>query len=131
MDRVAVRYIGGRPFWADNLYGTGKTWANGEVIPVPAAAARRLLVHPEFEEASESPKELATAGDEPGGPLVGQEQDDDGRDTEDDDREAVNISTMSRAELAQFAKSKYGVDIPMGAKPAMVERVRGLIGRGN
>ncbi|HGG9501444.1 TPA: hypothetical protein ACJJ7F_000254 [Neisseria meningitidis] len=45
MDRVFIKYIGGRAVWRDGIYYTGLVFEDGQVREVSAEAAAKLLRH--------------------------------------------------------------------------------------
>jgi hypothetical protein len=49
--KIGVTYIGRRESFADNIYGTGLTFAQNQTHPMPRQLAERFLRHPEFEQA--------------------------------------------------------------------------------
>lgn len=57
--KKGVTYIGRRPTFTDNIYGTGLHFEQGQTHFMPASTAGRFLRHPEFEEAKDktAPKE--------------------------------------------------------------------------
>nr|WP_228841895.1 hypothetical protein [Neisseria gonorrhoeae] len=45
MDKVFIKYIGGRAVWRDRIYHTGLVFEDGQVREVSAGAAAKLLRH--------------------------------------------------------------------------------------
>ena len=44
---VNIQYVGAKAQRDDSIAGTGLVWRRGEVLPVPQAAAVKLLAHPD------------------------------------------------------------------------------------
>lgn len=45
--QIGVQYVGRRPDFTDRVYGTGLTFVQGQVRPLPLATARQFLRHPD------------------------------------------------------------------------------------
>lgn len=113
MTLVPIRYVGSKPRRTDSVARTGLVWGPGEVHEVPAHAAQLLLRHPDV---------WAIEG---GGraPAVFEEPE------TDEEREAIelaemprvglpNITTMTRAALANLALSRFGIALDAAKTPA-------------
>lgn len=107
--------------WDDHLYGSGH-WVVGEAREVDDWTAVCLLKHTEFTDARplKLQKDLdATA------PVV--------KEPEEETTELaplVQIDSMTKEQVAVFAKRQFGIDLPGSLKKGeMVEKVRFLMGR--
>lgn len=111
MDRVFIKYIGGRAVWRDGIYHTGLVFEDGQVREVSAEAAAKLLRHGDVFAAVEG-KRVKKADDtealEKAGAL-------------EVEREAaafdavqdviLQINQMGKDELELYAKANYGQDL--------------------
>ncbi|HGO8065525.1 TPA: hypothetical protein ACLAZ6_000340 [Neisseria meningitidis] len=111
MDRVFIKYIGGRAVWRDGIYHTGLVFEDGQVREVSAEAAAKLLRHGDVFAAVEG-KRVKKADDtealEKAGAL-------------EVEREAaafdavqdviLQINRMGKDELELYAKANYGQDL--------------------
>lgn len=111
MDRVFIKYIGGRAVWRDGIYHTGLVFEDGQVREVSAEAAAKLLRHGDVFVAVEG-KRVKKADDtealEKAGAL-------------EVEREAaafdavqdviLQINRMGKDELELYAKANYGQDL--------------------
>ena len=95
MDKIKVKYIGGRTEWQDNLYGSGGVWQQGSVCLIDADAAERLLRHPEFERADNA-KKFAEPEPAKENELV-------------EEPPLANLDSMTKEQLAQYAHRNFGV----------------------
>ncbi|HEZ2027165.1 TPA: hypothetical protein WHP98_000446 [Neisseria meningitidis] len=111
MDRVFIKYIGGRAVWRDGIYHTGLVFEDGQVREVSAEAAAKLLRHGDVFAAAPG-KRVKKADDtealEKAGAL-------------EVEREAaafdavqdviLQINRMGKDELELYAKANYGQDL--------------------
>ncbi|CWN99022.1 hypothetical protein E4K39_03645 [Neisseria meningitidis] len=111
MDRVFIKYIGGRAVWRDGIYHTGLVFEDGQVREVSAEAAAKLLRHGDVFVAAPG-KRVIKADDtealEKAGAL-------------EVEREAaafdavqdviLQINRMGKDELELYAKANYGQDL--------------------
>lgn len=111
MDRVFIKYIGGRAVWRDGIYHTGLVFEDGQVREVSAEAAAKLLRHGDVFVAAPG-KRVKKADDtealEKAGAL-------------EVEREAaafdavqdviLQINRMGKDELELYAKANYGQDL--------------------
>lgn len=96
-----IRYIGKRETHTDGAYGTRLTWAQGQTLPVPVAAAAKMLAHPDVYQVGDPiTEELA--------PPPDTKQSDD-EDRLQDLRDSINV--MTKAGLVDFVKTNYRVDL--------------------
>lgn len=107
--------------WFDNLYGSGE-WSADDVRDVDEWTAVCLLKHPEFLDARHH-KQRGEIDAKP--PVI--------KDKEEDENELaplVQIDSMTKEQVAVFAKRQFGIDLPAGLKKGeMVDKVRFLMGR--
>lgn len=118
---IPVKYVGLKEDgFVDHLYGSGVRWAKpGEVQDVEPYAASRLLSHPEFEDARK--------GKSYGTPIKAEAPE---KDIEDDQRPApVQLDAMTKAEITQYAKRSFGVDLDAKeTKAELVSKVSRMVG---
>ena len=96
-----IKYIGKRQTHTDGAYGTRLTWIQGQTLPVPAAAASKMLAHPDvYQLGNPITEEL------PPPPDTTQADDEDRL---QDVRDSLNV--MTKAGLADFVKVNYRVDL--------------------
>lgn len=124
--KVPVRYTGSKPVFKDHLFGTGITWEFGQTEEVPAATAVRMLSFgPAFEDArkdtSVSIKSLLTTSVEKADP------------TEEElasEPPLVNLESMTKAQITEFAQGQFGVILDSSLKKdEMIDTVRRQMGR--
>lgn len=130
--KVPVRYVGARPTFEDHLYNSGATWEFGETVKVDPRAAERLLQHPEFEDAR-PPKDqdrypvrmLAAQADLANPPELTEEEFE-----RLQEAPLVNLDTMTKAQLSEFAQRNWGLRLDSGQKKAdLINAVRMQMGR--
>jgi len=113
--KIKVKYVGERPEWIDNLYGSGGTWQPGSVCLVPEEAGVRLLAHPEFERADGAKRFVET---EP--PL----------EPEFEEPPLKNLDAMTKDQLVAYAHRQFGVVLsPKERASSMRETIRLQMGR--
>ena len=95
--KIKVKYVGERPEWIDNLYGSGGTWQPGSVCLVPEDAGLRLLAHPEFERADSAKRFVETE------PRV---------EVEIEEPPLTNLEAMTKDQLLAYAHRNFGVLLP-------------------
>lgn len=111
MDRVFIKYIGGRAVWRDGIYHTGLVFEDGQVREVSAEAAAKLLRHGDVFVAAPGRRVIKaddTEALEKAGAL-------------EVEREAaafdavqdviLQINRMGKDELELYAKANYGQDL--------------------
>lgn len=122
---IEVRYDGPKAFWRDNLYGTGKTWGFNESHLVPVSAAILILKHPEFTRLGDTSaplKDLLVASPTVA-PLANERE-------KVEEPPLINLDVLSKAKLAEYAKSNFGVELDIGAKKAdLIDQVRAQMRR--
>jgi hypothetical protein len=106
---VPVQYVGARETYKEGLYGSGLVFTRGQVLPVPAAIAVKLLAHPdvyrpgklEEDAPSETAAETKTA-----------QQTEEDREEEQlhDYRDSIGRMTTKKA-VAEFANTNFRVDL--------------------
>jgi hypothetical protein len=118
---IPIRYLGAKFMKRDHLYGSDVTWeSEGDVQLVPAAAAIKLLQHPEFEDARDGKdpvplKELASKEPE----ELLEEVD------EALKMPLVDLNVMTKAQIIQYAHRYLGVELsPAAKKTELVDTVR-------
>lgn len=111
MDRVFIKYIGGRAVWRDGIYHTGLVFEDGQVREVSAEAAAKLLRHGDVFVAAPG-KRVIKADDtealEKAGALEVE------RETAAFDAVQdviLQINRMGKDELELYAKANYGQDL--------------------
>ncbi|HGG9246569.1 TPA: hypothetical protein ACJJ37_000371 [Neisseria meningitidis] len=111
MDRVFIKYIGGRAVWRDGIYHTGLVFEDGQVREVSAEAAAKLLRHGDVFAAVEG-KRVKKADDtealEKAGALE-VEREEAAFDAVQD--VILQINRMGKDELELYAKANYGQDL--------------------
>lgn len=111
MDRVFIKYIGGRAVWRDCIYHTGLVFEDGQVREVSAEAAAKLLRHGDVFAAVEG-KRVKKADDtealEKAGALE-VEREEAAFDAVQD--VILQINRMGKDELELYAKANYGQDL--------------------
>lgn len=129
---VAIRYIGKRDTYKENLYGTGLVFTQGEVKLVPGAKAGQLLRHRDVYELVEIPTtpvavtgqsaEEAAAAEKKEANAIAEEQENERMDTQ------CALSTMNRKSLAQYAKVNFGQELDPAMEPGdMRSKIHTLI----
>ncbi|WP_308074587.1 hypothetical protein [Neisseria polysaccharea] len=111
MDKVFIKYIGGRAVWRDCIYHTGLVFEDGQVREVSAEAAAKLLRHGDVFAAAPG-KRVKKADDtealEKAGALEVE------RETAAFDAVQdviLQINRMGKDELELYAKANYGQDL--------------------
>jgi len=105
MTTVNIKYVGKKEQERDHLYGSGQIWNQGESHPVAAAVASKLLQHPEFiKDDGQAPQ--PSLPEEPVEPVSKPPSEE-----EAEFPPMVNIPTMSKAQLVEYAMREYGVDL--------------------
>lgn len=111
MDRVFIKYIGGRAVWRDGIYHTGLVFEDGQVREVSAEAAAKLLRHGDVFVAAPG-KRVIKADDtealEKAGALE-VEREEAAFDAVQD--VILQINRMGKDELELYAKANYGQDL--------------------
>lgn len=108
----------GRPEWTDHLYGSGLTFKHGEVTLVPGYLYKQFLRHHEFSDARVG-KAKSRPIDETA-PLKTEEK---------DEPPLVDLTAMTKENIAMYAKRNFNLDISEGMKKGeMVELVRRQMG---
>lgn len=121
---VPIKYVGLQHEWRDHLYNSGYTFKKGQAKQVEEHFAFQLLKHPEFADArpekERTPLKFDRALLERRKELV----------DEPDLPPLVDLHSMTKEGLQQFAKSHFNRDLPArDLKAEMVEEVRLLVGR--
>ncbi|HFA8742226.1 TPA: hypothetical protein WM269_001609 [Neisseria gonorrhoeae] len=108
MDKVFIKYIGGRAVWRDRIYHTGLVFEDGQVREVSAGAAAKLLRHDDVFAAVPG-KRVEKADDTEALEKAG---------ASELEREAaafdavqdviLQINRMGKDELELYAKANYG-----------------------
>ncbi|HGG8680685.1 TPA: hypothetical protein ACJJUB_000150 [Neisseria meningitidis] len=108
MDRVFIKYIGGRAVWRDGIYHTGLVFEDGQVREVSAEAAAKLWRHGDVFVAAPG-KRVIKADDtealEKAGALE-VEREEAAFDAVQD--VILQINRMGKDELELYAKANYG-----------------------
>lgn len=110
-----VKYIGNRPNYTDGAYGTRIQWDQGETKMVPAAAAKKMLGHPDVYVLGEPVEYIPVAAPEP---------------TEEDQIQDMRdaIAAMDKAALATYSKNHYGVKLDQRKDVGLLRaQVTGLV----
>lgn len=134
----AVQYVGRRASWTDNLYGSGLTFARGQVRKVPASLAGKFLRHSDVfarpDDSSEPPEtEQPEQPDDDTSAQLEQAQ----KYQQEAVREQVRtqevldrVERMSKAALQEFAQQHYQQTLPHALRREdMVDKVRELVHR--
>lgn len=108
MDKVFIKYIGGRAVWRDRIYHTGLVFEDGQVREVSAGAAAKLLRHGDVfaavpgkrVEKADDTEALEKAG------ASGLEREAAAFDAVQD--VILQINRMGKDELELYAKANYG-----------------------
>ena len=129
--QVPIRYIGSNENgYADHLYGSGGEWPFPEaVVEVPVDKAIKLLAHSEFEDAREDTSvSLKDVLHNTGTPRAAKEEEPE--ETEEQTAPLVDLSTMTKAQLKEYAHRNFGLDLPDTAKKdEMINTVRLQMGK--
>lgn len=126
---VPVRYVGqNENGYSDHLYSSGGVWPFPEAVAeVPADKAIKLLDHSEFEDARDDtsvPLKALLLPDVKAEPKKEQE--------EELAQEAplADLSTMTKAQLRQYAQRNFGIELPDTAKKdELIDAVRLQMGK--
>lgn len=110
MDKIKVKYIGDRPEWRDNLYGSGGVWHPNSAVLVSAEVAARLLKHPEFVR-DDLAKKFTEAEPQVKEELI-------------EEPPLANLDAMTKDQLTQYAHRNFGIVLP---KKDTVENLRNTI----
>lgn len=114
---VPIKYVGPSASWTDNLYGTRMVWPKDGIQAVPGHIALKLLKHPEFKDARVGKmRDRGIDGTEPK------------REDEVIEAPLVNLESMTKDSLSQFAKRYFNLDVARENKPEMVDLVRRQMG---
>lgn len=108
MDRVFIKYIGGRAVWRDGIYHTGLVFEDGQVREVSAEAAAKLLRHGDVFAAVEGKRVKKTDDTEALEKAGALEVE---RETAAFDAVQdviLQINRMGKDELELYAKANYG-----------------------
>ncbi|EMU0057992.1 hypothetical protein [Neisseria gonorrhoeae] len=126
MDKVFIKYIGGRAVWRDRIYHTGLVFEDGQVREVSAGAAAKLLRHGDVFAAVPG-KRVEKADDTEALEKAG---------ASELEREAaafdavqdviLQINRMGKDELELYAKANYGQGLD---KRKSAENLRGDVVR--
>ena len=107
--------------WHDHLYGSGD-WTAGDVREVDDWTAVCLLRHDDMFSDGRHHKQRGPIEATPPKPV--EEED------ESDQAPLMSLDTMTKDQVAVYAKRNFGVDLPAAMrKGEMVDRVRFLMGR--
>lgn len=114
---IPIQYIGPREVYKDGAYGTGLTFTRGQTLPVPAAVAGKMLLHPDVYvvgtlEAPATDAQQAVADAEGAVKAAKDAQDvkDDQENQVQDQRDSIERMT-SKASVAEFVKNQYRQDL--------------------
>lgn len=120
---IPIRYVGSKAPFRDHLYGSGAEWRYSDVVEVSPVAARKLLTHPEFEDAREDTSVPIKS-------VVVKETLDDKTEEVEHEPPLVNLDAMTKAQIAEYAYRQFGVELDGKAtKTDMANTVRLQMGR--
>lgn len=113
---IAIKYNGPKPY-TDHLYGSKLHWEIGDTRDdVPEHIAVKLLRHPEFEDARKYKSKIKV-----------EEQP---REEVEDLPPLVNLESMTKDQLAQYAHRNFGVKLDTSVKKAeLLDTVRLTMGK--
>lgn len=129
MSTVPIGYCGKKPERADTVAGTGLVWTPDTVHEVPAAAAARLLNHPDI---------WYLAGPLPGlepmtaalKPAVKIDPEKEPEKEKEDPYANVNLQAMTKDGLCKFAHREFGKELDQThTKGQLIEEITHLIKR--
>ncbi|HFB0884325.1 TPA: hypothetical protein WNG28_001482 [Neisseria gonorrhoeae] len=126
MDKVFIKYIGGRAVWRDRIYHTGLVFEDGQVREVSAGAAAKLLRHGDVFAAVPG-KRVEKADDTEALEKAGASELE--RETAAFDvvqNVILQINRMGKDELELYAKANYGQGLD---KRKSAENLRGDVVR--
>ncbi|EPI3022678.1 hypothetical protein ACLV2D_001802 [Neisseria gonorrhoeae] len=126
MDKVFIKYIGGRAVWRDRIYHTGLVFEDGQVREVSAGAAAKLLRHGDVFAAVPG-KRVEKADDTEALEKAGASQAERETAAFDAVQDVIlQINRMGKDELELYAKANYGQGLD---KRKSAENLRGDVVR--
>ncbi|ENX7607039.1 TPA: hypothetical protein ACJYMD_001438 [Neisseria gonorrhoeae] len=126
MDKVFIKYIGGRAVWRDRIYHTGLVFEDGQVREVSAGAAAKLLRHGDVFAAVPG-KRVEKADDTEALEKAGASQVEREAAAFDAVQDVIlQINRMGKDELELYAKANYGQGLD---KRKSAENLRGDVVR--
>ncbi|HFC4103332.1 TPA: hypothetical protein ACFJB3_001575 [Neisseria gonorrhoeae] len=126
MDKVFIKYIGGRAVWHDRIYHTGLVFEDGQVREVSAGAAAKLLRHGDVFAAVPG-KRVEKADDTEALEKAGASELERETAAFDAVQDVIlQINRMGKDELELYAKANYGQGLD---KRKSAENLRGDVVR--
>ncbi|MCF2997404.1 UNVERIFIED_CONTAM: hypothetical protein PPO58_06985 [Neisseria gonorrhoeae] len=126
MDKVFIKYIGGRAVWRDHIYHTGLVFEDGQVREVSAGAAAKLLRHGDVFAAVPG-KRVEKADDTEALEKAGASELERETAAFDAVQDVIlQINRMGKDELELYAKANYGQGLD---KRKSAENLRGDVVR--
>nr|WP_241536385.1 hypothetical protein [Neisseria gonorrhoeae] len=126
MDKVFIKYIGGRAVWRDRIYHTGLVFEDGQVREVSAGAAAKLLRHGDVFTAVPG-KRVEKADDTEALEKAGASELERETAAFDAVQDVIlQINRMGKDELELYAKANYGQGLD---KRKSAENLRGDVVR--
>ncbi|HFA7212553.1 TPA: hypothetical protein WMT45_001470 [Neisseria gonorrhoeae] len=126
MDKVFIKYIGGRAVWRDRIYHTGLVFEDGQVREVSAGAAAKLLRHGDVFAAVPG-KRVEKADDTEALEKAGASELERETAAFDAVQDVIlQINQMGKDELELYAKANYGQGLD---KRKSAENLRGDVVR--
>ncbi|ACF29358.1 hypothetical protein JKO41_001589 [Neisseria gonorrhoeae] len=126
MDKVFIKYIGGRAVWRDRIYHTGLVFEDGQVREVSAGAAAKLLRHGDVFAAVPG-KRVEKADDTEALEKAGASELERETAAFDAVQDVIlQINRMGKDELELYAKANYGQGLD---KRKSAENLRGDVVR--
>lgn len=126
MDKVFIKYIGGRAVWRDRIYHTGLVFEDGQVREVSAGAAAKLLCHGDVFAAVPG-KRVEKADDTEALEKAGASELERETAAFDAVQDVIlQINRMGKDELELYAKANYGQGLD---KRKSAENLRGDVVR--
>ncbi|ENW4606002.1 hypothetical protein IBR87_001566 [Neisseria gonorrhoeae] len=126
MDKVFIKYIGGRAVWRDRIYHTGLVFEDGQVREVSAGAAAKLLRHGDVFAAVPG-KHVEKADDTEALEKAGASELERETAAFDAVQDVIlQINRMGKDELELYAKANYGQGLD---KRKSAENLRGDVVR--
>ena len=126
VQQVPIKYVGQRPAWTDDLYGSLVEFTRGKVSMVPGWAAAKLLRHKDLFADARKPGER----DQPISefkPVDLAQLECEMQELDEMDAH-VPLHNMTNEQLGQFAMRTFGVRVDThAAKQVVTERVRDLM----
>lgn len=101
---IKIKYVGVRPVYRENLYGTGIVFDKDQVVEVETSTAIKMLKHQDQYVRAEA-DEVAVD------PVVIDPPEDKGEEEENAQTTRDTIATMDKAALESFAKVHFSVDL--------------------